>query len=142
MSHKRFGVNMKDRPLATGAYPPTTAVIPRNPCLTRTMTVLMLVSGLIVAGCSVQKEWTETNASRADGTVTLAYQVGGLEKPVIDPEQGPKLATLSCSDWGYTGAKPLGVMNQCTQMGEYGCLSYLVSQHYQCLGAPTTSKVQ
>ncbi len=133
---------MKDGTLTSGAYLPTIALMARNSGMTRTIAILMLLSGLIAAGCSVQKEWAETNASRADGTVTLAYEFGGLQKPVINPEQGPILAKASCTDWGYTGAKPLAMMSQCTQMGQYGCLSYLVSQRYQCLGAPSVSKAQ
>ena len=106
----------------------------------QTKLVVALGVALIVSACSVQKEWVETNASRADGTVTLAYEYGGLQTRVIDPEQGTNLAKTSCSDWGYTGAKPLATMSQCTMTGQYGCMRFMVSQRYQCLGAPSASK--
>ena len=88
-----------------------------------------------------KRNGSETNASRSDGTVTLAYEYGGLQTPVIQADQGTTLAKgRLLADGGIRGAKPLATMTQCTMMGQYGCLRYMVSQRYQCLGAPSASK--
>lgn len=93
------------------------------------------------AGCTVQKEWTATGGSRADGTVDLAFQYGAFEKPQVNDAQGVELAASTCAGWGYTASQPFGgTMTKCEAVNGYGnCLRTLVTRKYQCMGAPGSS---
>jgi YecR-like lipoprotein len=79
--------------------------------------------------------------SRADGTVDLSYEYGGLQQPQIDESQGVDLAATTCAGWGYSSSQPFGgTLNRCEEVNGYGmCLRYLVTRKYQCLGAPGSS---
>jgi YecR-like lipoprotein len=92
-------------------------------------------------GCSVQKQWTAMGGSRADGTVDLSYEYGGLQQPQIDEAQGVDLAATTCGGWGYSSSQPFGgTLSRCEEVNGYGmCLRYLVTRKYQCLGAPGSS---
>jgi hypothetical protein len=99
-----------------------------------------VASLVCLAGCAVQKEWTATGGSRADGTVELAYEYGAFQKPQVDDTQGVDLASSMCAGWGYTGSQPFGPMRKCEAVNGYGsCISWLVTRKYQCLGAPGPS---
>jgi hypothetical protein len=95
-----------------------------------------IVLALCVAGCARNKELIATGGSRADGTVTMSYEFGALENPKLDIAQGVASATERCRAWGYTSAEPFGGdMRQCQAPSQYGCMRWLVSVTYQCLGA-------
>ncbi len=99
-----------------------------------------LASLICLAGCAVQKEWTATGGSRADGTVELAFEYGVFQKPQVDNAQGVDLAASMCAGWGYTGSQPFGAMTKCEAVNGYGdCMRWLVTRKYQCLGAPGVS---
>ena len=105
-----------------------------------TLFACSLASLICFAGCSVEKEWTATGGSRADGTVDLSFEYGSLQRPQVDQAQGVELAASTCAGWGYTGSQPFGgALSQCEAANEYGCLRYLVTRKYQCLGAPGAS---
>jgi hypothetical protein len=90
-----------------------------------------------VAGCATTKEFTATNGSRADGTVTLSYEYGLLESPQEDQEQGTTLASSTCAGWGYSGSQPFGETRQCNAVNGYGsCVHWMVTRRYQCIGSP------
>ena len=96
-----------------------------------------LASSICLAGCTVQKEWTATGGSRADGTVELAFEYGAFQKPEVNDAQGVDLAASMCSGWGYTGSQPFAPMSKCEAVNGYGnCIRFLVTRQYQCLGAP------
>jgi hypothetical protein len=105
--------------------------------------VCCLVGIAFLSGCAVQEQWAATGGSRADGTVELAYEYGGFEKPEVDEEQGVELAASRCAAWGYPASEPFGsAMKKCEMVGGYGnCLRWLVTRSYQCVGAPSTSNV-
>jgi len=104
------------------------------------ISALALTLGL--ASCAVQKNWVSIGGSRSDGTVKLAYEYGGFEKPQLSREQGFDEARRRCVAWGYTAAEPFGgVISQCTFSNQYGCLSFRVEATFQCTGQPEkTSK--
>ena len=92
----------------------------------------------ILGGCATKMNYIATGGSRSDGTVKLSYQYGGLQKPIVDPQQAVELARLKCSAWGYTGAEPFGgEMRTCTAYNQYGCVQVLVTAQFQCLGGPS-----
>ena len=94
-------------------------------------------SALLLAGCATTKEFTATNGSRADGTVTLSYEYGMLESPQEDQGQGTTLASSTCAGWGYSGSQPFGETRQCNAVNGYGsCIRWMVTRRYQCIGSP------
>lgn len=103
--------------------------------------VCSLAGMICFTGCAVQKQWTATGGSRADGTVDLSYEYGMFQKPRLDEAQGVDLAASSCGGWGYTGAQPFGgTMSRCEAVNGYGnCIRFLVTRKYQCMGAPASS---
>ena len=100
--------------------------------------VVFTIGVSCISGCATQKFWSATGGSRSDGTVKLSYQYGGFESPRVSSEQGAQLARSKCAAWGYSGAEPFGGATQtCTARNQYGCISFLVTAEYQCLGAPS-----
>jgi hypothetical protein len=95
-----------------------------------------LASLICFSGCSVQKQWSAMGGSRADGTVDLSYEYGGLQQPQIDEAQGVDLAATTCGGWGYTSSQPFGgTMSRCEAVNGYGmCLRYLVTAQVSVLG--------
>jgi hypothetical protein len=86
-------------------------------------------------GCSTNKELVATGGSRADGTVNLSYELGSLEKPKLNLEKGLATARDRCRAWGYSDAEPFGgETRQCQAPSQYGCVRWLITLTYQCLG--------
>jgi hypothetical protein len=99
--------------------------------------VILLAMLAFLVSCATTKQYGATGGSRADGTVKLSYQYGGFEKPVVDPQQALSLARSKCRAWGYTDAEAFGTeISTCTASNAYGCLQYVVTAEYQCLGGP------
>lgn len=91
---------------------------------------------LLVCGCATKKDMVATGGSRADGTVMLSYEIGSMQKAELDPGQGLTTARQRCQAWGYSDAEAFGgETRQCQAPSQYGCLQWLVSVNYQCLGA-------
>jgi hypothetical protein len=95
----------------------------------------VIATTLSVAGCATTKEWVATGGSRADGVVKLSYQYGLFERPQLSAQQALELAKSRCTAWGYSGAEPFGgIARACNNYGSYGCISWLVTANFQCLG--------
>lgn len=96
----------------------------------------VLAAVLALSGCAVNKDWTPTGGSKADGVVRLSYQVGEMEQAVLREEQAVALATRRCASWGYSGAEAFGgTTSQCVQGGGFGgCGMRQVTKEYQCTG--------
>lgn len=96
------------------------------------MFLVLLIA--VMAGCAVQKQWTATGGSRADGTVKLSYEFDEFEVPQITMEQGSPIAASRCRSWGYSGAEPFGGITRiCTVFGGFGgCTHWMVTAEYQC----------
>jgi YecR-like lipoprotein len=100
---------------------------------------IMLVAAIaiVLTGCATTKEFAATGGSRSDGTVKLSYEYGEFEKPVVDLQQGVRLAQEKCAVWGYSGAQAFGAAEQtCVVSNAYGCIRWRVTAEYQCLGSP------
>lgn len=93
------------------------------------------VIGLTLSACAIQQTWLPTSGSRADGTVTLSYEMGMFESGKADIATGIAAAAERCAAWGYAGAEPFGgTMSECTSSDpEWGCVRTRVSATYQCL---------
>ena len=98
----------------------------------------LLASMFVLGGCATPMNYVATGGSRSDGTVKLSYQYGKFQQPVVDAQQGLDLAKSKCAAWGYTGAEPFGgEVRNCTAYNQYGCVQFLVTAEYQCLGGPS-----
>jgi hypothetical protein len=101
-------------------------------------TMVLLAALVLSASCATPKQYGAIGGSRSDGTVQLAYQYGGLEKPVVDSQQAVQLARSKCRAWGYEDAEAFGTeVTKCTASNQYGCTQWLVTSEFQCLGGPT-----
>jgi hypothetical protein len=104
---------------------------------------LAMLALLVAAGCvsTVNKDLVATGGSRADGTVNLSYEQASFEQVKLDPAKGLSTARERCNAWGYQDAEPFGgETRQCQASNQYGCLQWLATITYQCLGsggAPT-----
>ena len=104
--------------------------------------VVAAIIAATAAACATAKELVPVGGSRADGTVQLAFDYGGFEKPVVDGaaatcgEHDPERHTEKCQAWGYKNAEAFGdAQQQCTASNQYGCMAYRVTVSYQCTGA-------
>lgn len=99
--------------------------------------VTMALAIITLAGCTTAKQYGATGGSRADGTIKLSYQYGGFEQPITDAQQALNLARTKCGAWGYKDAESFGTeIRTCTSNNAYGCIEYLVTVEYQCIGKP------
>lgn len=97
--------------------------------------ILLLSLVAVLSGCVTQKEWVATGGSRADGVVRLSYEYGMFESPQVDDAKGITVAASRCAVWGYQGAESFGgVIRQCTERNNSGCIRYMVTREYQCTG--------
>ena len=72
---------------------------------------------LAIAACATQKELVPIGGSRADGTVSLAFEYGIFESPQANMPAAAAAATDRCKAWGYTGAEAFGgEMRKCEAM--------------------------
>lgn len=91
----------------------------------------------VINGCATPKAWIPITGSRADGTIKLAFEYGGFEKPEIQPGQAQHVAAQKCIAWGYSGAEAFGgIMQQCIMRNQYGCIRQRVFADFQCTGRP------
>ena len=102
---------------------------------------VLLASMFVLGGCATPMNHVATGGSRSDGTVKLSYQlipIFGFQKPVVDAQQGIELAKAQCAAWDYTGAEPFGgEVPKCAFYNQYGCVQFLVTAEYRCLGGPS-----
>ena len=99
---------------------------------------VLLTSMFVLGGCATPMNYAATGGSRSDGTVKLSYQFREFQQPVVDAQQGIELAKSKCAAWGYTGAEPFGgELRTCAYSNQYGCVQFLVTAEYQCLGGPS-----
>ena len=75
------------------------------------------------------------SGSKSDGTVTLAYEYGLFEQPVVDWDGAIAVAENRCKAWGYKGAESFGAtQTDCVHTNGYGnCLRWRVASLYQCI---------
>lgn len=102
--------------------------------------VLIFAVSALVGACATTKTMQAVGGSRADGVVRLAFQYGAFENPKVDTVAAQATARSRCQVWGYSDAEPFGGgMQQCVNMGPYGCNQTMVTVEYQCTGAKTPS---
>jgi len=98
------------------------------------MKKLLLFCTLALAGCTTIKTLQPISGSKADATVTLAYEYGIFENPKVDWNLANATAKSRCAAWGYRNAQAFGgVQSHCTAYDGYGgCAQQQVNVVYQC----------
>lgn len=107
------------------------------------MKILTISFLILLSGCAVKKEWAPVGGSRADGVVRFAYSYGGFESPRVDSSQLAEVAQKRCMAWGYQSAEEFGpVLKTCNANNQYGCIAWVVSKDFQCVGQPDRSVIK
>ena len=100
-------------------------------------TLLILSLFLPLASCTVPVTAAPVGGSRADATITMAYEYGAFEQPQLNRVQMHDDARARCQSWGYTEAQAFaGGVRDCIHRGESMCLRWRVSVQFQCLDTP------
>lgn len=85
-------------------------------------------------GCATTKTPQPIGGSKADGTVTLAYEYNAFESPQIDWSSAKDTAKARCVAWGYGNAEAFGGQQTrdtlCSANG--ACYGQQVYITYQC----------
>ena len=94
--------------------------------------LLVVLTGISVSGCKVDKYLEIVNANEADATLTMQYE-HGFEEYNLHWEQAQSDAMERCRAWGYSGAQfaDSGTI-QCIKSLEYGCVRWRVTYTCQC----------
>jgi S1-C subfamily serine protease len=93
----------------------------------------------VLSSCTSVKYLAISDGSRSDGTLTLMYEYGAFEKPVVQWEAAKKSAIEKCRSWGYYGAEFFDVgTSNCIGYNSYGnCLRWRVIYKCQCTTDPS-----
>ena len=89
---------------------------------------------LLTSGCQTVKYLSITDGSKADGTLTMAYEYGLFEQPIVQWGQAKQSAIATCQNWGYSGAQFFDVgYTQCVQVDACrNCTLWRVTYKCQC----------
>lgn len=95
--------------------------------------ILIVLITIALSSCATVETPIPISGSKSDGTVTLAYQYGAFEEPVIDWNSTNIKAKERCKAWGYHNAQPFGGnQSSCIAYNQYGCVQEQVNIMYQC----------
>ena len=100
--------------------------------MTRVFAVLVVI-GIPLSGCKVDKYLEVASANKADGTMTLQYE-HGFEDYALHWDDAQRDAIQRCTEWGYSGAQfsESGTI-ECIKSLEYGCVQWRVTYTCQCI---------
>ena len=88
---------------------------------------------LLLCSCSVPVTSAPIGGSRADGTITVAYEYRALTVPTVNRNEMDRQAKERCVRWGYQDAERFGgETRQCTRPDGSNCWRWLVSVQYPC----------
>jgi len=89
---------------------------------------------LLTSGCQTVKYLSITDGSKSDGTLTMSYEYGVFEQPVVQWAQAQQSAIGTCQNWGYSGAQLFDSgWQQCIHADLYGnCDRWRVTYKCQC----------
>lgn len=96
---------------------------------------ISLIFILALYSCATNVTPQPIGGSKADGTVTLSFQYGMFETPVVDWVTASGNAVERCKAWGYKNANAFGgSQNICLAHNGYGnCVRTQVNVTYQCM---------
>lgn len=106
----------------------------------KAISVALVSSALLLAGCATPVDWAATGGSRSDGVIQVSYDYYDLQMPVADDAQAQGIAFQRCRAWGYTGAEPFGgEIRQCAEHDSVGCSRWMVTREFQCTGTGSSA---
>lgn len=96
----------------------------------------MTTALFLISSCTVQKYLSVYDGSKADGTITMFYEYGTFEKPVVHWVEAKQDAISKCKNWGYSGAEFFGQgVQKCISFdGTGNCVKWRVYYKCQCTG--------
>jgi hypothetical protein len=62
----------------------------------------------LLKSCTVHKYHSVHDGSRADGTLSMFYEYGFFDKPIIHWDKTLQNTTAKCKNWGYSSAEFFG----------------------------------
>lgn len=65
--------------------------------------VFFIAVFIVLSGCQVPKYLSVLNGSKSDGTLTMSFDYGGFQKPVVQWKDANERADNYCKQWGYSG---------------------------------------
>jgi hypothetical protein len=97
------------------------------------MIFIGLCSILMLSSCTAHKYLAISDGSKSDGTLTMMYEYGGFEKPVVHWDEAKQSAISKCQSWGFKGAEFFDVgTSVCVAYNQYGCVRWRVTYKCQC----------
>lgn len=96
--------------------------------------LILIFTIIVLDSCEVQKYLAISDGSKSDGTLTMVYEHGVYEKPVVHWEEAKQSAAEKCQSWGYGGAEFFDVgEKECISRDANGnCLRFRVTYKCQC----------
>jgi len=95
--------------------------------------LIIVFSLILLFSCKTVKYLQVSDGSKSDGTLTMVYEYGVFEKPVVQWEAAKQSAIEKCKLWGYSGAEFFDV-------GKSECLAW--NQNGACIRCRVTYKCQ
>ena len=91
---------------------------------------------IMLTGCvTVPKTYEAVDGSKADGKVTMGYQIFGSQIAKVDENQAYREALRRCRNWGYADAEGFAQRKTLVGTTVWGTLTYHVTREFQCLSA-------
>ena len=100
--------------------------------------ILFSIMGLsllfVLSSCNAIKYLQIVDGSKSDGTLTMVYEYGIFEKPIVQWDQAKQNAINKCQSWGYKSAEFFDAgVTQCIGYDQYGsCVRWRVIYKCQC----------
>ena len=102
----------------------------------KTQLLILGVFFLVLFGsCKVSKQFAVIDGNRGAGTLTMAYEYGAFEVPMINWVETKQRAIERCRNWGYSNAEFFDrTIEECLSYNQYGnCLRTRVYIRVQCI---------
>ena len=95
---------------------------------------ILIFTFCLFCSCEVQKYLAISDGSKSDGTLTMIYEYGVYEKPVVHWDEAKQSATEKCQSWGYGGSEFFDVGEKaCVARDANGnCVRFRVTYKCQC----------
>ncbi len=95
--------------------------------------ILLLFIPMVLLSCTVKKRLEIVDGSKADGTLTMAYEIKTHQKAKFLIEEAKAKAMVRCKQWGYTDVDIFDAgIKECIEYRQGRCIKYRVSYKCQC----------
>lgn len=98
--------------------------------------LMVVVSAVILSGCTTAVTPVATGGSRSDGVIEMSFEYPALSTPKVDRVAALASAVKRCKTWGYQGAEAFDSgLQTCIAYSGMGCARFRVTTEYQCVHA-------